>query len=112
MCIFGASSVGTCSEVVNCVRLRTIVSPILRLFLSTRTPQTQFRGGGERRMNFCHRNNLSTDRRLNARIVGSPGLDAVLNRFGLEVFGDRARNERGEFRVGGEAQRDELARRE
>jgi hypothetical protein len=41
-------------------------------------------------------------------VVRTPGEDALLDRFGVEVFGEGAGDERGQLGVGGEAQGDEL----
>lgn len=46
---------------------------------------------------------------LDALVVGAPGGDGFLDLGGREVFGGGAACERGEFSVGGEAERDELA---
>lgn len=40
--------------------------------------------------------------------VGAPGLDLLFDHFGGEVFAGGFGGERGEFRVGGEAERDDL----
>ena len=47
-----------------------------------------------------------------AEVVGAPVGDGLLDGFGFEVFGECALDEGGEFGVGGEAQRDDLAESE
>ncbi len=45
---------------------------------------------------------------LDAVVVWTPGGDGLFDLFGVEVFGDGAGGESGEFGVGGEAESDEL----
>jgi hypothetical protein len=47
--------------------------------------------------------------RLNPVVVGAPVDDALLDGFGFEALGEGGVGEGGEFGVGGEAERDELA---